>query len=719
METVAFLGLLGLGYVASNLNKKTEGFTDRQPSTAVVPPGGDKTPPGEPTIPGKPRTPRYASAGGYDIQFKLPANGDLAADPYPSSVQGTPVDFATPPGTLPVQMDKTINGPQVQLRPDGWEDKTQRDRFISPLSGLEFKPGDFKHSNMVPFAKKFTQNTIDNANGQLLDAYSGAGKTMFAKREQAPFFEPTKEPMSNPFGLESTTDFMESRVVEPRNRGGERPVEQIRVGPGLNAGYTHLPSGGYQQQAGEDYVLARMPRTNDLRVASNPKLTYDTPVVPGAHFITTSGTAESIGEVRKYQPDTFYLNKNGERNFVTVGADTKPVVRSTQVVKNTTRPDTTKEYAGSAGQVEGKATYTVGSMRTPLAKQMGSWGIRNADLTANFNKNTDAPQNDYGKQGVEILPNERFYTGERVHATNVKPDAGEVELPLQDVARPTRQEETIDNIRGTGNFGALGNGVAEKPTVYDPNDPLRTTIKETTIDNDWLGMTAPVDAQPKLTVYDPNDVARTTIRETTEDNDYLGVSAPADCAQKLTIYDPEDIARVTGRNTLADYDLFRNLGRQDLPSNPEARIQDNVRLTQKASISAKSAWSGPAISAIATAETNREAARAMRSYAQRENVSKGRKPMGSSVKLYNGEDYVNLQYRRIVADSVNDREPIIDHVNAAPTSMEALGAQRPRSVLKLDVASERNHPSVVQSLEANPYVIPLHKAAQYGGKNAI
>jgi hypothetical protein len=51
--------------------------------------------------------------------------------------------------------------------------------------------------------------------------------------------------------------------------------------------------------------------------------------------------------------------------------------------------------------------------------------------------------------------------------------------------------------------------------------------------------------------------------------------------------------------------------------------------------------------------------------------------------------------------------------------MEAIGAQRPRSVLKLDVASERNHPSVVSSLEANPYVIPLHKAALVGGKNAI
>jgi hypothetical protein len=477
-------------------------------------------------------------------------------------------------------------------------------------------------------------------------------------------------------------------------------------------------------------------------------------VVPGSHFIATSGTAETVGEVRKYNPDTFYINENGERNFVTVGADTKPAVRSTQVLKHTTRPDTSKEYSGVAGQAEGKATYTVGSTRTPLAKQHGSWGFRNADATNNFNPDTDLPQNDYGKGGVEIRPNERYYTGERVHATNLAPDGGEVALPLQDGARPTRAEETIQNPRSAGNFNAMGGGMPAKLkvydpndvaratikettidndwlgiagpgdaqpklTVYDPNDVARTTIKETTIDNDWIGMAAPADAQPKMTVYDPNDVARTTIRETTEDNDYMGVMAPADVAQKLTVYDPEDIARVTGRNTLADWDTYRNMGRQDLPSNATIRIQDGVRLTQKGAISGKSAYTGSASAAFAKAETNRQNAVAMRHYAQKENIARGRVPTASSTKVFNGEDYVNMQYRRVVADSVNDRAPGMDRVAAEPASVEVLGAQRPRTVLKLDVSAIRNEPVMVQSLESNPYVIPLHKAARVGGKNAI
>ena len=752
METAAFLGVLGLGYMASKYSAKTqEGFTD---STATAAPGKDKTPPGKPTVPGLPRTPPS-----YDIQYQLPSGESYPMEPSPSSVKGRPVDYATrndsfkpqPASSLPQQSDDMFQ-PVLQTRPDQWEDATQRDAFVSPLSGLSFKEGEFKHANMVPFYRgQVKQSMKDNVNNQTLDNYTGSGKAQYEKREQTPFFEPTKEPVGNPFGFESTTDFMESRIVESRTRSDERPVEPIRVGPGLNQGYTHLPSGGFQQQSGEDYMIERIPRTNDLRVATNPKLTYNTPVVKGSHFITTSGSAETVGEVRKYNPDRFYINANGERNFVTVGADIKPAIRSAQVLKTTTRPDTSKPYEGVASQAEGKATYTVGSSRTPLVKQMGSWGIRNADLTANFNSNTDAEQNDYGKSGVEILPNERFYTSERVHATNLAADKYEVELPLQDRAKATRQEETIQNPRSAGNFTALGNvaekatlydpndplrttikettidndwlgmvgtGEAQKLTVYDPNDPLRTTVKETTVDNDWIGMAAPAEAR-KLTVHDPNDVTRTTIRETTEDNDWTGIAAIAEGAQKLTVYDPDDIARVTGRNTLSDWDRYRNFSLQDTPGKAETRIQDGVRPTQKAAISAKSAYSGVAFAETARAEKDRTDAYAMRHYAQKETIARGRKPAGSSTKVFNGEDYVNLQYRRVVSDSVNDREPGQDRVNNEPTTTDVIGLQRPRAVLKLDITSTRNEPLTVSSLESNPYVIALHKVAAAGGKYSI
>lgn len=695
MEIAAFAGLLGLGYFASQ-HTKTEGFTT----------DSTKTPVGQPTIPGKPRQPTPACTGEYDTMFQLPAGGSLPTEPNPAKNQGGKLHFSVPPPTLPNQHQLAASA-LIQMRPDTWEDSTPRPKFVSALSGIQFAPGEFKHANMVPFFRgQLKQSMVDTANNQVLDNYTGSAKTMFAKREQTPFFEPTKEPMGNPFGMESTTDFVESRMVESRNRTNERPVESIQVGPGLNAGYTHLPNGGFQQQAGEEYVIDRMPRTNDLRTANNPKLSYDAPVVPGSHFVATSAVSETIGEVRKYAPDRFFLNENGERNFVTTGADVKATIRSAQVLKQTTRPDTSKSYEGVAGQAEGKATYTVGSTRTPLVKQMGNWGYRNANLTDKFNANTDAPENDYGKSGVEILPNERYYTGTRVHATNVAPDKREVALPLQDVARQTRAEEVIDNNWiGT----AAPASAAPKLTVYDPNDVARTTIRETTEDNDYLGISAPANSAQKLTVYDPDDIARTTIRETTEDSKYIGISAPANSAQKLTVYDPDDIARVTGRNTLSEWDVYRNMGRQDVPENAQIRLQDGVRLTQKAAISAKSDYTGIAETANAKVETSRNSAQAMRHYAQKENVAQGRNPMGSSVKLFNAENYVNQTYRRLVNDSVNDREAGLDRVNSEPTNTDFIGSQRPRNVLKLDISAERMEPSVVTSLEKNPYVIPLYK----------
>lgn len=680
--TLALAGTLGLGWLFSKgtekTNTKAEGFAN---SAVTMLPGADRSPRGAPTVPGLPLTATYAASGVYDIQQPLPSLGSFAREPSMSPDQGGSLHFPVASPTLPDQWTGG-SGDLLQMRPDRWEDATDRPSFVSPLTGVEFQPGEFKHANMVPFFRgQLKQNSLDSANNQVLDSYTGASKTLFAKREQTPFFEPTKEPIGNPYGMEAATDFLQSRYVEPKNRGGERPVEPIRVGKGLDDGYTELPSGGFQQTAGEEFLLRRMARTDDLRTTNNPKLSYFQPVVPGAAVVTAPTAPEDIGEVRKYQPDRFYVNEKGERNFVTVGADQKATVRSVQVIRNTTRPDTSKPYEGIAGQAEGKATYTIGSTRTPLAKQMGTWGFRNADLTGNFNPDTDAQENDYGKSGVEIRPNERFYTGERVMGLNVKPDEREVALPQQDFVRPTRAEETIDLNR--------------------------------------VGVAGPVDAQPKLTVYDPNDVARTTIKETTEDNGYLGIEAPADCAQKLTVYDPDDIMKVTGRNTLADWDWYRNLGRQDTPGAAEIRLQDAVRNTQKAALSAKSGYTGTAILASGKAEKDQTDARNMRQYAQRENVARGRTPMGSSVKLFNAEDNINITYRKLNADIVNDRENNVDRVPNLPSSTEVLGIQRPRTVLKLDVSAVRNAPIFVASLENNPYVIPLHKSALVGGKNAI
>ena len=544
METAAFLGMLGLGYMFQNKDtkQKKEGFKNQTNSTEYesIPPGESVTK--APAIrPAK--IPINASAAELDIMYSYPAEKTWPSEPKPEKKPrlfeyGFPQNYVDT-----IQKDVKVETGPIEKTPVLAKEKQQ---FISPLSGLPMKPEEFTHANMVPFFRgNLKQNMSDTANRNILDNHTGGGFFQQKKREIGAMFDQTKEPTGVPFGSAIATDFMQERVVAPTNRAGERPFEQVRVGKGLGEGFTSNPSGGYQQANALDYARPRS--TDELRTANNPKLTYKGVAIPGANFITKAG---SIGEVRKHLPDKFYINEKGERNFTTTGANLKPRERAVEVLRNTTRPETTKEYEGPAKSQDYNATYTVPSTRAPMVKQHGSWGYRNANATSYFDKNVDSEQNDYGKAAIEIRPNERYFTGERGQTLNPKPQGtGKVTLPLQDGPRQTRKDEMLGNPNQAGYLNVGAGGVGKGP-AYDPNDVARTTIKETTIDNDYLGNVAgPI----RLAVYDPNDVARVTVKETTIDNDYIGqVAGP----NKLPAYDPNDVARVTVKETTIDNDYI-------------------------------------------------------------------------------------------------------------------------------------------------------------------
>jgi hypothetical protein len=176
----------------------------------------------------------------------------------------------------------------------------------------------------------------------------------------------------------------------------------------------------------------------------------------------------------------------------------------------TTRTDTTTELIGPAASQEFGENYVTGSYRTPMHQQFGGAGMRNADMSTYSSADTDAPENDYGKSGYEVRPNERYYTGDRVMGLNVTPaDTQANTVHYADDSRPTRREETSGNIRQTGTPVGYAGG-APAITVWDPTDVARTTVKETTVKWDYRGIAAPADGPTRLTVYDPDDIARPT-----------------------------------------------------------------------------------------------------------------------------------------------------------------------------------------------------------------
>lgn len=398
--------------------------------------------------------------------------------------------------------------PQVRMLPAGVEagsEYTEDDSVTSSLSGQRISAADFNHNNMQPFfGSRVRQNVNPNANANYLDKYTGAQTLQIRKTEIEPMFDTTQTPFGNVYGMENSSDFVQSRVNDPRNRAGERPFEPVKVAAGVGEGFSSTGKGGFQQIEVNDLMQKNIRRTDDLRTANNPKLTYSTPVVPGQQFIGKS--AEDVGEVRKYRPDTFYIDENGER-FGAVGQSemTKEQSRPIQIMPHVSRPETSVAYGGPGASQDFGMNYVVGSYKAPTHTQFGGAGFRNADGSTY----TDV-RDDHGAASYEVRPNERTFTGERGMGLNLSPaEAGAVTTHFEDESRPTRRSEMVGAANQIGNATGYANG-APAITVWDPNDIARTTVREGTIRSDRYGIAAPADGPGKAKVYDPDDIARPT-----------------------------------------------------------------------------------------------------------------------------------------------------------------------------------------------------------------
>jgi len=458
-----------------------------------------------------------------DMMYKTPGGQTYPSEPNAGPKYGSPLAYATslPPlrnpnvaqgregfvgqGPLPEPISSSV--PKVQMSSSGVEASAawiKGDSVVSGLSGQTIKSEDFKHSNMQPFfGGRMKQNMTSSVNTSKLDTFTGAGTTQIQKQEIAPMFN-HNQPFGQPFGNEANADFIKSRIVEPGRRNNEKPFEPTRVGPSLGQKGGITGQGGFQQMEVNEIMKRAMPTVDKLRVATNPKLSYNNQVVPGAHFI--GNAALDTGEVRKYRPDTFFLNETGERNGVATGEVVKGANRPTQVLKYTTRTDTTEELTGTPASQEAFKSYVAGDYRTPMGQQFGGAGYRNTDGST-YGAGT---KDDFGASAIEIRPNEREGTQDRVMGLNLAPaDTGLVTVHYEDDSRPTRRGETVGNIRQTGTPVGYAGG-APSITTWDPSDVARTTIKETTVDFDYRGISGPGAGPERLKVYDPNDVAKPT-----------------------------------------------------------------------------------------------------------------------------------------------------------------------------------------------------------------
>lgn len=414
----------------------------------------------------------------------------------------------------------------------------------SLMSGQNIPISDFKHNNMTPFYRGSLKHVKIDNNGlsQNLETFTGAHQYYQPKREVEHFFKPEKN-LGNMNGSKPVAEFIQTRTDGSQSKihNNVLPFSQIRVGPGLNKGYSSTPTGGFQQLEVMDYAKPRT--TNELRAANKPKDSYAGRTVDGQ-----KGSMRGIvGKFDKNRVTTYYDN-NPDRYFKTTGAYLKEKMQPEVDAKYTSRQDvSTKGHVGGAFQ-KTKGDKKEGAVTSIHKDQLDALGITNASLSHLTNQSKD----DYGKGSIQIYDNERSITSTQTYQGNLTSLVKSIIAPIEDFVKISRKEYTVEAPREYGQMQAT---IPGKATIYDPNAVTRTTIKETLIhDSTKLNLVG----APKLTIYDPNAITRTTIKETLlHDSTLMNIKGES----VGQAFDAKDyIPRTTGRETVDDINPSRNIG---------------------------------------------------------------------------------------------------------------------------------------------------------------
>jgi len=529
------------------------------------------------------------------------------------------------------------------------------------LTGEKKSLDDYKHNNMLPFFGSHVRQVTDSkSNRAILENHTGIEYFSNKKQDPKPMFEPSKD-VNATYGTQNVNESIYQRIQPSIYRQNELPFEQEIVGPGLNQGFNTTPAGGFHQDP-RDYTMPK--NIDQLRPLSRPQITYAGRVVSGKDV---NDKRAQIGKVDKNRPDKFYI-QNEDRYLTTTGAYLRETKRPYIIAKDTNRKYT-KSYTGSAKTTDAKAQrqrelYKISTRQNFL----NDWKLNPHNKGAWSN----VAFGNYNKNAMSVFTNERDITGQRTHVTNFRGIINAITAPLLDVFRTTRKENFEAN---PNEEGYVGVGHISRNIVWDSNDVARTTIKETTIDNDHDGF---LKGPNKVTIYDPNDVVKTTTKET-------------------TLYSRE--GNVGGNNGQNGLGYITN--KQKAP-NTNRQFSGDYE------------YEGTAHHTTFKEHMTYDTDYNMRQNIAREGTLIGRAPTDESVKLWNGVDKVNVDIKKLDSDTVNTRQMTTEKVyNSIPQNIPcSYTAQKNNYEDKdKDLMNNRIEPSMLNAFKSNPYTQPLDSYA--------
>ena len=423
---------------------------------------------------------------------------------------------------------------------------TSLDDGFSSLTGEIMTPEDYAHNNMDPYIKgNITQNTnldnyvIDSEKNKIDKLYNNKKET-----ERSSFFRPENN-IDVINGSKFESEFLRDRTNQSIGSLNNNvfPIDQVRVGPGLNNGYDNTGTGGFHDYNTTIYSLPK--KLEDLRTKTNEKeKTFKIDYQAPQHSINKRGIVEAPS---KNKPETVY-EQNYENWFKTTGAVLKDSERPIENVKATNKQESHVEYKGGVKLAEG--------------------GLGEKD--------------EYSKNTITVYDNERQTTECKTVMNNPTSIVKSIISPIMDGIKLTKKLYTIDSARELG-----GNikGEIDKQTVYDPvNYVNKTTVKETTIhdtqnsnlkgaDESYSALNDMAKTTVKeTTIHDSqntnlkgadesysalNDMAKTTVKETTiHDAQISNIKGPVE--EGYNTYD--DVMKTTVKETVNINDNLRNVG---------------------------------------------------------------------------------------------------------------------------------------------------------------
>jgi hypothetical protein len=368
---------------------------------------------------------------------------------------------------------------------------------IKSLSGNDIDIKNFTHGNMQPFLTKGITQNVEQFGLNKNMGYSTDLKIKKEAIKRDDFF--SNVPYYND-PMVDKTKFLIARTNLSEIQNNISPIQTVRVGPGLNKGYTSEATGGFQQADTMSYVK---PRTKDeLRPLSDQRNSiYTLPLKP-KNNVEKRGVVMPLAKNRADR--SFYQDENNWFKGQSV------------LKKDTERP--------------------IENLKEELKKQdshvdyYGSLKYQNEFISKN---------DDYGKNTIIIYDNERNLTQKETPVANFSSIVKAMVAPITDAIKITLKEYLIDNPRINGNAAPQ---LPEKPTLYDPdNHIMKTTIKETTIHEGNNGILTG-SAETYSALY---DTAKTTTKETTIHEGNNGVLTGADGTYS-SLY---DTAKTTTKET--------------------------------------------------------------------------------------------------------------------------------------------------------------------------